>query len=359
VRRGHFETLQPVCPVCRPDPSTGFKLNLAQVASEADGHVIEGTLLCPNTNCLREFPIIDGIPLLLSNIRAYIAENILPLCARTDLSEFSESILGDCCGPGSAYEVTRQHLSSYTWDHYGDQDPAELAAAVSPGSMRRTLESGLEFVHAIPPGPLIDIGCSVGRGTFELAARFDRMVLGIDLHYAMLRLAGTVLREGRVRYARRRTGLVYDRREFPANQTHAKNVDFWACDAAALPFMPGSFAMATAMNVLDCIHAPHALLTSLGQVLKPGGSAVLCCPYDWAAGATPVEAWLGGHSQRSPLQGDSAAVLRTLLTPGARADSIGTLQLAAERDDLPWHVRLHDRSTMTYQSHLAVARRVG
>jgi hypothetical protein len=53
----------------------------------------------------------------------------------------------------------------------------------------------------------------------------------------MLRLASEVLRRGVVRYPRRRAGLVYDQREFPARFANIENVDFWACDATALHFL--------------------------------------------------------------------------------------------------------------------------
>jgi len=93
-------------------------------------------------------------------------------------------------------------------------------------------------------------------------------------------------------------------------------------------------------------------------VLQEHGKMVMACPYDWSTAATPLEAWLGGHSQRSPTAGSSEAVLRSLLTPGAHPSSLGTLKLLAERDGLTWHVRLHDRSTMTYCLHLVAAEKV-
>ena len=67
---------------------------------EEAGHIIEGILHCQNADCLREFPIIDGIPLIIAHIREYIADNILAICGRRDLSEAIESMLGDCSGPG-------------------------------------------------------------------------------------------------------------------------------------------------------------------------------------------------------------------------------------------------------------------
>ena len=357
MRVRHFETLQPVCPVCRTPGDSGSPLKIVQVVREEDGHIIEGILHCQNPNCLREFPILDGVPLIVSNIRQYIAENILAICGRRDLSEVIESMLGDCCGPASAFEVARQHLSSYTWDHYADLDPAEPDGEPRPGSMLRTLEIGRGMAGPIPQGPIIDVGCSVGRATFALAERGTDLVLGVDLNFPMLRMASEILRNGTVRYPRRRVGLVYDRREFSAPFAHRENVDFWACDVAALPFPAGKFSLAANLNVFDSVYAPREMLLSIAHVLRTDGKLILACPYDWSAGATPLEAWVGGHSQRSPNAGDSDTILRSLLTPGAHPSSINELALTAERDQVPWHVRLHDRSTMTYKVHLVVATR--
>ena len=357
MRRLHFETLRPVCPVCRAADDLGSALRLAQISREDNGHIIEGVLHCSNAACLREFPIIDGIPIIVANIRQYITDNIAAISGRRDLGGLVESMLGDCCGPDSTFNQTRQYLSSYTWDHYGDLDPAEDVGEPRPGSMLRTLKVGLDLAGRLPAGPLIDVGCSVGRGTFALTAHSKDLILGVDLNFAMLRLAAQVLRTGTVQYPRRRVGIVFDRREFPVNLVDSARVDFWACDASALPFSAGAFALAATMNVLDCVGVPRDFLASLARVVKRGGQVVLTCPYDWSSSATPVETWLGGHSQRSPTAGASEAALRTLLTPGAHPNSINTLALAAQRDDLTWHVRLHDRSVMTYKLHLVTATR--
>jgi SAM-dependent methyltransferase len=207
-------------------------------------------------------------------------------------------------------------------------------------------------------GPIIDIGCSAGRSSFELAERTTSLVLGVDLHFSMLRVAVELLRKGTATYPRRRTGLVYERRSFPALFRAKENVDFWVCDATALPFSAATFGLATGMNVLDCVHAPRDLLASISDVLREGGKAVLTCPYDWSPAATPLEGWLGGHSQRSPLSGSGEAVLRSLLTPGEHPGSLNTLRLSAEQENLEWRVRLHDRSAMTYKVHLVVAEKV-
>lgn len=325
---------------------------------ETEDAILEGTLLCSNSACLREYPVIDGLPLIIPDLRAWVSENIVHIQSRDSLSAATESILGDCCGQGSWFDTTRQHLSSYAWDHYGDLDPLENSKRAQPGSAVRVMDEGLAAAAATTrnmSGPVLDFGCSVGRTSFELASRFDELVLGIDLHYPMLRLATGVLQHERVRYPRKRVGVVYDRREFPAKFENATNVDFWACDAAALPFRENTFGTAVGLNVLDCARDPVQLLRSIAGAVTPGGQALLATPYDWSVAATPIEGWLGGHSQRGPLDGESDAVLRALLTPGAHPHGIAELKLIAERNNLPWHVRMHERSTVEYSVHMVVA----
>ena len=331
-------------------------LDIASVICEDQGDIVEGVLICPNPECLSEYPIIDGIPVLVADLRSYISRQISPILARTDLSSTIESLLGDCCGPSSAFDTQRQHLSSYTFDHYGDMDPQTSGPAVSPGSVLRVLEKGLTATGNVSLGPVIDIGCSVGRTSFALAETVDDVILGVDLNFDMLRTAGRILRHGLVRYPLRRVGMVYDRREFAASFPGAHNVDFWACDATALPFAAESFSLAVSLNLLDCVSSPYDHLLTLTRILKPGAKAIICTPFDWSVAATPMESWLGGHSQRTETRGASEVMLRTLLAKGRHPQALRTLELESEIFSLPWSVRLHDRSVMQYQVYLGVVR---
>jgi ubiquinone/menaquinone biosynthesis C-methylase UbiE len=317
--------------------------------------VWEGILHCSNAACQREYPILDGIPLLVPALRSYVTENILPLLARHDLSPELESLIGDCCGPNSPFDQGRYYLSSYAWDHYGDLDPREADTGRRPGSIARMSQAAFDLLPAPPRGPILDIGCAVGRSAFVLAERSEALVLGTDLNFGMLRLAMKALHDGKVRYPRRRVGLVYDRREVSVPCAHPERVDFWACDALALPFAGETFGLVTALNVLDCVRSPQDLLTEVARVLCASGAAALTTPYDWAPAATPVEAWLGGHSQRGGQEGACEPVLRSLLAASSKAQP--RLLHVAEAEALPWHVRLHDRSVVEYLCHLVVARR--
>ncbi len=352
MRRRHLEALAPRCPVCRtPEP-----LRLERVLREQGEHVLEGWLACANPSCLREFPLLDGAPQLTVDLRAHLRSQALAFLGRDELDALSESWLGDCLGPQSEFDTQRQHLSQYAWDHWGEFDPLERERDPAPGSIARVLEALWSEVGALPDGPLLEIGASAGRASFELAARTGRVTLGVDLHQGKLRLAQSILRDARVRYARRRVGVVYERREFVVPTPSAELVDFWSVDAAQAPFADGSFAGIVALNVLDSTHAPLELLRSCSRLLAPGGVLLLACPYDWSTSAAPLEHWLGGHSQRGPNAGASEPVLRSML--GWSGDeALAQLALEREFDALEWNVRLHERSVMRYRLHGAIARR--
>lgn len=356
MKQRHFDAFRPVCPLCRTRFPDDVPLKIGLVVRRDGESIVEGALHCTNGACQCEFPIIDGIPLLVPQIRSFVAGNIVHLTARSDLSAAIEGMLGDCCGPGTSLDATRLHLSTYAWDHYGEYDPNETSGDPRPGSVARLVERGLALADTHPTGPALDVGCSVGRSTFELARRTGDLVLGVDLNFSMLQVATGVRNHGIARYPRRRVGLVYERREFPVPVEGADRVDFWVCDATALPFPKQACAGALCFNVLDCVSSPIDLLRSLARVLRPGAPLILSTPYDWSGGVTPPETWIGGHSQRSEYGGAAEPLLRALLTPGAHPASVPGLQFVGESAAVPWHVRLHDRSTMTYLVHLVAAR---
>ena len=284
MKRKHFEQFRPHCPVCSAEQGC-FPLVLATVEREESDDVIEGILHCSNSQCQREYPIVDGVPLIVADLRSYISDNLTHIIARNDLSLTTESLLGDCCGPGSPYDAARQQLSSYCSAHYADLDTNDNldTNADANAGVASLFQAAMSMVEQIPQGPLLDLGCSVGRVTFELAERSGDLVLGVDLNFPMLLLASRVLRGESVQYPYRRVGLVYEQREIPPMESRS-NVDFWACDALALPMAANTFSLAACFNVFDSVTAPTHLLDSLARVVKNDGQVLFATPYDWAAG---------------------------------------------------------------------------
>jgi len=356
INHTHFQTLKPLCPVCRLT-ALEFPLEIGRVIKGNADEVTEGILVCSNEHCRSEFPVIDGIPIILANLRSYVSQNFLSFIFRNDLSAAIESLLGDCAGPGSAFDSLRQHLSTYCFAHYGDLDAEELFSRQSgAGTINGLFKKSMALVPEGLGDCIVDIGCSVGRTTFELASQSDGLVLGIDLNFGMLKVAKDIVNKGRITYPLRREGIVYERRSFPADFKNLNRIDFWVCDAAALPFEGEVFSSAVSFNVLDCLWSPNEHLREISRILQPQGKAVISTPFDWSVNVTPVESWLGGHSQRAPHEGLGSSFLRALLSSENSPDELRRLQILQE-EDVSWNLRLHDRSLMQYLTHLIILRK--
>jgi SAM-dependent methyltransferase len=356
VRRAHLERFRPICTICALSGRPPSTLALGHVEREDDTGVVEGALICPQRRCRFEFPIIAGIPILTTDVRASIAEYQDDLRARDDLSPWLESVLGDCLGPDARYAATRQHLASYGRGHWGDHD---VERPLPRGETVLGVVDAALALAGPPRGAWLDLGSSFGRASVELAARGADLVLGVDVHLAKLLAARRILATGRARYPFRRSGVVYDRVDVPVAVPDAEKIDLWACDAAALPLPDGVADGALSLHVIDSIRAPLAHLRETGRVLAAGAPAVFASPYDWSAQATPFAGWIGGHSQRTPHRGSSVAELRRLLSPDDAAGLGSGLAIEAETDGVPWSVHMHERATMSYQVHVALARKRG
>jgi SAM-dependent methyltransferase len=355
MRLDHFERLSPLCPACRAAGRGAVPLHLGTVALREDDEVIEGVLLCGERMCQREHPIIDGIPVLVADIASWAAHQLPGVLRRDDLSPFIESLLGDAAGPASDFHRERSNLGIYGWAHWGDLAPDAMRR--HGGAYAALQAQALALLASPPAGLWLDLGCSVGRGTLELARQGADLAVGIDLNFAMLRVAERVRRSGRAVFALRREGVVFDRFDRPVPAVPRERISHWCCDVSQLPFADGQAAGALLLNLLDCVPAPLALLLEAGRVIETGGAALFSSPYDWSANATPMGEWLGGHSQRSAAGGASAVELRRVLSADCAAGIDTGLVIEGERDGVPWHVQTGERSTVEYAVHLARLRR--
>lgn len=345
-----FDQFRPACPGSLMRTGRAEGIRLAATINRRDGHVTAGILHGGDGDTVQEYPVVDGAPLLIGDIRSYLNDHQSHILLRDDLAAEIESVIGDGIGGGSLFDLTRQHLGAYAWDHYAGLDPAETSERPRPGAVLRCLEAGLAMVGNLPDGPVLDAGCSVGRAVFRLAERYRRPTLGIDLNFSMIRLAQSILLNGSVIYPRRRTGLVYERRQFDVALPGADNADFWVADASLPPFEDATFALIVSLNALDSVASPADLVAGLSRVAKPGGWLLMATPYDWSPAVTRTENWIGGHSQRAPDHGSGEARLRGLLEDHGWA-------ISGEIQRQPWATRQHDRSYTEYAVHLIVARR--
>lgn len=172
-------------------------------------------------------------------------------------------------------------------------------------------------------GRALDLGCAVGRSTFELA-RSCREVIGIDFSRRFID-AANVLKTGEIPYRRADEGdhstPLIARVPVEIDRTR---VAFEVGDAMNLREDIGVFDVVLMANLIDRLSEPQRCLARLPSLVKAGGQLVITSPYTWLEDFTPRANWL------SPtLDG-----LRAALAPH--------FDLSATRD-LPFLIREHAR----------------
>ena len=244
------------------------------------------------------------------------------------------------------YESDRL-LAEYLLFHYGT--PEEILPY--PFGPREALGYPIrcvtECLGETRGGRALDLGCAVGRSSFELALHFDE-VIGIDLSRRFIAAAQTLQRTGELVYERAdegdlRTALTA-RVPVAAPREHVR---FEEGDATNLRAGLGSFDVLLMANLIDRLQDPARCLAQRPALVRPGGQLILSSPYTWLEEFTPRHKWLGGFSGPS---GDVTTLdtLRRLL--GA------DFELAATRD-LPFLIREHARKFQWSVAEASIWRR--
>lgn len=317
-------------------------LRMGEVSRQEGDEILEGSLICSSPRCLREHPILDGIPIVLADASSWFNQQILSVLKRDDLTPFMASMLGDLSGASTTLDRERGNNGIYADAHWHPSAP----------SFVEFFESATALLPNLNAGVSIDIGCSLGRGTFELARRTQDLVVGLDLNFSMLRLAQRMRLQSQLRYERRRVGLVFDTVDTALAEPYpAEHVSFWCADVSILPFPNATFHNMVAFNMLDCAPSPLGLLLEMSRTLAPDCAALLTTPFDWAVGASQVGDWIGGYSQRSgPNHGSSVMEFRRYL-------EFAKFALEEEIPNLTWRLRTNERSVTEYSAYAARLRR--
>ena len=345
MRLAHLQYFAPICPICKRDAAKHIKLQL-QVRVGDQEWVEEGLLFCPS--CRATYPILHGIPILVPDVQSYLTNSQIHLLWDDRLSFFAQQWLAESSGPSSGFELTRQYLSTYCWTHYGDLDPS------FEGPPSHLLDLIEHLYRPTEKGLHLEVGCSVGRSTFEIASRSKQPTLGIDVNFSMIRVAQSILRKNRLQYGLRKVGITYRWRDYPVSLDGAEFVDFWVADALCLPFADHTMQTVHSMNVLDCVAEPVKHLKEMSRIQKDDGQIGVVCPYDWSPNAVDFQFWVGGKNQIQPMEGASDQIMHWLLCADSPVPELAKSKVLYEQADLPWAIRVHDRSVMHYKTHLLV-----
>jgi len=174
----------------------------------------------------------------------------------------------------------------------------------------------------------LDLGCAVGRATFE-GLRWAGEAVGVDYSHAFIDTARILAKEGFLPYLRKDEGDMATelRAEVPPGLSTARARFEWG-DACAPGKDLGVFDAVLLANLLCRLPDPAACLRSLGDLVAPGGTVMITTPCSWMEEFTPKAAWLGG------VNGPTLEGVRRNMEPGFRL-------LATE--EMPFLIREHAR----------------
>ncbi len=190
----------------------------------------------------------------------------------------------------NTYEID-ELISQYLEFHYGDEyfDVKNFPKAC----IDTIFEKGkkLRFNRAL------DLGCAVGRSSFELATRF-KQVDAVDFSTRFIRNAESLSEHGSVRYLITDEGELNTLKQVSLDELGlektSKNIHFSQGDACNLKPIYKDYDLIFAGNLIDRLYEPALFLESIHERLNKGGLLVLTSPYTWLEEFTKKENWIGG-----------------------------------------------------------------
>ena len=239
---------------------------------------------------------------------------------------------------------TEKLLNEYLLFHYGADDEI-LPWPMGPhGALGYPVRCVTQCLGAVPGNArALDVGCAVGRSSFELA-RHCVEVVGVDFSARFIEAAKALQSGGALVYSRVDEGesCTSLTARLPAG-VDARRVRFEVGDACVLSGDLGEFDVVLGANLVDRLPAPERFLAALPSLVRAGGQLILTSPYTWLEEYTPRAKWLGGRDGRSTLAG-----LRAALEPAFAL---------CETKDMPFLIREHGRKFQWSVAQASVWRR--
>ncbi len=226
-------------------------------------------------------------------------------------------------------------LREYLLFHYGAREEV-LSLGLGPvEGLDFAVRTVSELIDVTDPGfardgSALDLGCAVGRSSFELARHFPTVV-GMDLSPNFVQAARKIGEEGSLDYSFPRQGEV----SVPAiaripDGIDAARVSFRVGDACSLPQDLGDFDLVHAANLLCRLPSPMDFLDELPRLVRPGGQLLLTTPFTWLEEFTTKDQWIGGRTDAADSNSALEAVLGKNFSP-------------EKTIDIPFLLREHER----------------
>jgi len=248
--------------------------------------------------------------------------------------------------PSSSVYETDQQFSEYAEFHYGD-----MYFGV-PNFPKTLADLVIQAMAGKPAAHALDIGCAVGRATFELARHFQH-VTGIDYSARFIDLGVQLAAQGIARYTLTDEGELVSYRERRLTDLDLdatrNRVSFFQGDACNLKPHFSGYDLILAANLIDRLYSPSKFLETAHERLNLGGVLLIASPYTWLAEHTPRVAWLGGYKK----DGENFTTL-----DGLKEILATHFRLAQEPLDIPFVIRETRRKFQHSLSEVTIWERI-
>ena len=188
---------------------------------------------------------------------------------------------------------TNDDICQQLESHYG-QD--YLNAENYPLQISKKVKEYID-IYQISASKVLDLGCSVGRASFELAKHFDQ-VEAVDFSAGVIQ-HGVQLKTGhQVKYVVENEGDIVDFKEINLNlfnlDQHSSKVRFYQGDASNLKDVFKGYDVILAQHVLEKTYNPAQFLKSVAERLNDKGLLIIVSDYQFTDQISEKSKWLSG-----------------------------------------------------------------
>lgn len=191
----------------------------------------------------------------------------------------------------NVYE-TDELIAQYCEFHYGSENFAVKNFCVNSVLLLKP------YLKHIKTAKALDLGCSVGRSTFELAKDFNE-VIGIDFSANFINVGVKLKTYDNLIYKVKKEGEIFEEKSVSLESLGLEQikdkVTFMQGDACNLKDIYSGFDLIFCSNLIDRLYYPQKFLDDIPSRIKDNGLLVLLSPYTWLEDYTPKENWLGGY----------------------------------------------------------------
>lgn len=197
----------------------------------------------------------------------------------------------------------KEHALPYK---FGPSDSLDFPARMAGIAAKHSLPDRRELAY--------DVGCSVGRGTFEMTKTFNKVV-GVDFSHAFVAAAQGMKDTNKASFGASESGSIRSQHvaRLP-DGVKPERAEFKQGDACNLGDI-GTVDCITAVNLLCRLPEPQAFLQKAADSIRSGGILVLVSPFSWLEEYTPQEKWFGGKLDDKGEPIDSHAAVAEVLAP--------------------------------------------